>query len=226
MDHRMSVSANFNNSSVDDCSDTENSNNNNYYREKDGERHQSSSVLSRTSSSSLSLISLSAISMLALLSGVEGSSTDQTSNTIITTDAATSTESTSIVATTTASHADNESPTAGAILAVIVMAIVILFFGITCKTLIMQAARRVGILNVAPERQRRGGVHIVGDIGGGVFGNGNAMMGARDPDDNPDEIIELNEVHWGWGHLPGEIIPMVMMGGVRGGEEEEAEDAV
>lgn len=225
MNHGISGSAGVNLSSVDDCSDTKNDNNNHPNIEKDGKRHQSSSVLSRASSSSLSLISLSAISMLTLLSGVEGYSTDQTSNaTIVTTGAATSTESTSTIATTT-SHAYDGSLTVGAILAVIMIAIVILFFGITCKTLITQAARRIGIIDVA-ERQRRGGVDIGAHIGGDVFGNGNAMMGGRDPDDNPGEIMEINEAQWGWGYVPGEIIPMVMMGGARGDEEEEAEDAM
>ncbi len=60
--------------------------------------------------------------------------------------------------------------------------------------------------------------------------NGRAVVGHRDPDDRPGEIMELHEEQWGWGHLPAEIIPMVIMGGAQraeeGEEEEEEEDEV
>ncbi|WP_092415473.1 hypothetical protein [Candidatus Ichthyocystis sparus] len=61
--------------------------------------------------------------------------------------------------------------------------------------------------------------------------NGHAMVGHRDQGDHPGEIIELNEVPWGWGYIPAEVVPMVVMGrdDAREGEREEGgemEDAV
>ncbi|WP_092403818.1 hypothetical protein [Candidatus Ichthyocystis sparus] len=61
--------------------------------------------------------------------------------------------------------------------------------------------------------------------------NGHATVGHRDQGDHPGEIIELNEVPWGWGYIPGEVVPMVVMGrdDAREGEREEGgemEDAV
>ncbi|WP_092403679.1 hypothetical protein [Candidatus Ichthyocystis sparus] len=56
--------------------------------------------------------------------------------------------------------------------------------------------------------------------------NGQALVGHRDPDDHQGEIIELREVQWGWGYVPREVIPMVVMGAAQEVAEEEEEDAV
>ncbi|WP_092403625.1 hypothetical protein [Candidatus Ichthyocystis sparus] len=57
--------------------------------------------------------------------------------------------------------------------------------------------------------------------------NGRAVVGHRDPGDHQGEIIELREVQWGWGYIPGEVVPMVIMGAApEVVAEEEEEDAV
>lgn len=229
MDYKISgsASAGVDSSSVDDCSDIENDNND-PDREEGGGVHLSPPVsISHASISSLSLFSLSALSLLTLLSEVSGSSTNQTSSATIaiaTTGVTASTESTtSTMAATTASRTEDESIVAGAILAVIVIATVIVFLGVTCATFIRQALRMVGVIDIGQQRRE---VHQLGHIGGAALGNGHAIVGARDPNDRQGEIVELREARWGWGYIPGRIIPVVVMGGAQENEEEEAENAV
>ncbi|WP_176696506.1 hypothetical protein, partial [Candidatus Ichthyocystis sparus] len=183
------------------------------------------------SSVSCSLLSLS---LLTLLSGVDGSGDQGQANStgIATTNStgASSVTTSAMITTTTVSTHEDDSFTAGAILAMIVAVIIVVFLGVTCSTYIMQAARRVGILNVRRERQEGNhhGEHVVEDGILGAFGNGGVVRGARGPDDGPDEIMELGQPLWGWGYIPGEVEMVVMGGGAQdgGGEEEEEEDAV
>lgn len=227
MNHRISGNAGIGDSLVDDSDDVENDDSDS----SSGVEVEVGEQLSPISVSSVSC-SLLSLSLLALLSGVDGSGDqDQANSTgIATTNSTDASSVTTSAMTTTVPVRYDDSFTAGTILAMIVAVIIAVFLGVTCSTYIMQAARRVGIVNVRRERQEgdHHGEHVVGDGILGAFGNGGVVRGGRGPNDGPDEIMELEQPLWGWGYIPGGVEMVVMGGGAQdgGGEEEEEEDAV
>ncbi|WP_092481334.1 hypothetical protein [Candidatus Ichthyocystis sparus] len=191
---------------------------------------QSLGQIGRSSSSGASALSgapvslLFALSTLTILAG-----TSLAEHTTLSQDnSIASTTSPKTTTTTLPYYTGNSTPEvsedAGAISALFISIVVELAI-IVCIIFTCHISQRA-TNNQGPDLQQ--GPAFQEEDNAGNQSNGHAIVGHRDPGDHPDEIMELNEARWGWGYIPAEVVPMVVMGvgDAREGEEGEVEDAV
>ncbi|WP_092403617.1 hypothetical protein [Candidatus Ichthyocystis sparus] len=180
----------------------------------------SSRIITRFSNSSPPLLALSLLSLLPGILAEDSSTSSQ--NTSVVTAATTTVGAMMSTSSTTSGDIDVLKDTLETvetvvycILAVVSMVVIATFFDYMIRR--------------TAQNNRGGNFQQGGALGGNNAGgqpNGNVVVGHRDPDDHPGEIMELREADREWEHIPGEVIPMVAMGGNQGEEEREEEDAV
>lgn len=176
-----------------------------------------SRAMPRFSSSSSSLL---ALSLLALLPGTlaEGNSTNSQNASVVT---ATTTTVGAMMNTSSTASGDI-SVTKAPLQDLLETLLTVLYYVLAGSFMTFLAIFLHYFVRVRrTARNNQGGA--LGGNNPDAQPNGNVVVGRRDPDDHPGEIMELREAR----HIPGEIIPMVAMGGGDQEEEEgEEEDAV